>query len=69
MIVETTLTTSPWHGILVATALPLRDDLSVDHDAYAEHVRFLADGGCHGVVPNGSLGEYQTLTRRSAPRS
>jgi 4-hydroxy-tetrahydrodipicolinate synthase len=51
-----------WHGILVATALPLRDDLSIDHDAYAEHVRFLADGGCQGVVPNGSLGEYQTLT-------
>jgi 4-hydroxy-tetrahydrodipicolinate synthase len=52
----------PWHGILVATALPLRADLSIDHDAYAEHIRFLASGGCHGVVPNGSLGEYQTLT-------
>jgi dihydrodipicolinate synthase/N-acetylneuraminate lyase len=51
-----------WHGILVAAALPLRDDLSVDFDAYGEHVRFLADGGCHGIVPNGSLGEYQTLT-------
>jgi 1-pyrroline-4-hydroxy-2-carboxylate deaminase len=51
-----------WHGILVATALPLRDDLSIDLDAYGEHIRFLADGGCHGVVPNGSLGEYQTLT-------
>ena len=22
--------TKPWHGILVAAALPLRDDLSVD---------------------------------------
>jgi 4-hydroxy-tetrahydrodipicolinate synthase len=52
----------PWHGILVATALPLRDDLSIDFDGYAEHVRFLAGGGCHGVVPNGSLGEYQTLS-------
>jgi 1-pyrroline-4-hydroxy-2-carboxylate deaminase len=51
-----------WHGILVAAALPLRDDLSVDFDAYAQHVRFLAEGGCHGIVPNGSLGEYQTLT-------
>jgi dihydrodipicolinate synthase/N-acetylneuraminate lyase len=53
---------APWHGILVATALPLRDDLSIDLDAYAEHVRFLAGNGCHGVVPNGSLGEYQTLS-------
>jgi dihydrodipicolinate synthase/N-acetylneuraminate lyase len=51
-----------WHGILVAPALPLRDDLSVDFDAYGEHVRFLAAGGCQGIVPNGSLGEYQTLT-------
>ncbi|MFI9274208.1 dihydrodipicolinate synthase family protein [Kitasatospora sp. NPDC052896] len=52
----------PWHGIMVATALPFRADLSVDFDAYAQHVRWLVDSGCDGVVPNGSLGEYQTLT-------
>ncbi|MBL1099239.1 dihydrodipicolinate synthase family protein [Streptomyces coffeae] len=52
----------PWRGIMVATALPLREDLSIDYDAYAEHVRWLIDNGCDGVVPNGSLGEYQTLT-------
>ncbi|GHA86376.1 dihydrodipicolinate synthase family protein [Streptomyces termitum] len=52
----------PWHGIMVATTLPLREDLSVDLDAYAEHVRWLLANGCDGVVPNGSLGEYQTLT-------
>ncbi|MFD4582252.1 dihydrodipicolinate synthase family protein [Streptomyces sp. NPDC058423] len=54
--------TRPWHGIMVATALPLRDDLSVDYDAYAAHVAWLIENGCDGVVPNGSLGEYQTLT-------
>lgn len=54
--------THPWHGVMVATALPLRDDLSVDYDAYAEHCRWLIANGCDGVVPNGSLGEYQTLT-------
>ncbi|MEV4099665.1 dihydrodipicolinate synthase family protein [Nonomuraea sp. NPDC049649] len=54
--------THPWHGIMVATALPLRDDLSVDYDAYAGHCRWLVENGCDGVVPNGSLGEYQTLT-------
>jgi 1-pyrroline-4-hydroxy-2-carboxylate deaminase len=53
---------TPWHGVLVATALPFTDDLAVDFDRYAEHVAFLAGEGCHGVVPNGSLGEYQTLT-------
>ncbi|MEV4115297.1 dihydrodipicolinate synthase family protein [Nonomuraea sp. NPDC049695] len=51
-----------WHGVMVATALPLRDDLSVDFDAYAEHCRWLVENGCDGVVPNGSLGEYQTLS-------
>ncbi|HZF87803.1 dihydrodipicolinate synthase family protein [Streptomyces sp.] len=54
--------TRPWHGVMVATALPLRADLSVDYDAYAEHVAALIAAGCDGVVPNGSLGEYQTLT-------
>lgn len=63
----------PWHGILVATALPLRDQpgvhyLSVDYEAYADHVRFLAANGCQGVVPNGSLGEYQTLTAEERAR-
>ncbi|MFI6684014.1 dihydrodipicolinate synthase family protein [Streptomyces sp. NPDC050485] len=60
--------TRPWRGIMVATALPLRDDLSVDYDAYAEHVRWLIDNGCDGVVPNGSLGEYQTLTDEERAR-
>jgi 1-pyrroline-4-hydroxy-2-carboxylate deaminase len=52
----------PWHGVMVATALPLREDLSVDFDGYAAHCRWLVAGGCDGVVPNGSLGEYQTLS-------
>jgi 1-pyrroline-4-hydroxy-2-carboxylate deaminase len=57
----------PWHGVLVATALPLRPTgpggtLAPDLDTYAEHVAWLAANGCDGVVPNGSLGEYQTLT-------
>ncbi|MFF3670377.1 dihydrodipicolinate synthase family protein [Microtetraspora malaysiensis] len=58
----------PWHGVMVATALPLRDDLSVDYDAYGEHCRWLVDSGCDGVVPNGSLGEYQTLTPEERAR-
>ncbi|MFD8388887.1 dihydrodipicolinate synthase family protein [Streptomyces sp. NPDC059680] len=58
----------PWRGIMVATALPLRPDLSVDYDAYAEHVRRLISNGCDGVVPNGSLGEYQTLTAEERAR-
>ncbi|MFE0515779.1 dihydrodipicolinate synthase family protein, partial [Streptomyces sp. NPDC058964] len=52
----------PWRGVLVATAIPLREDLTVDFDAYAEHCAWLVGNGCDGVVPNGSLGEYQVLT-------
>lgn len=56
----------PWHGMLVATALPLRETrsggLAIDFDAYAEHVSWLAANGCDGVTPNGSLGEYQNLS-------
>jgi 1-pyrroline-4-hydroxy-2-carboxylate deaminase len=62
----------PWHGVLVATALPLDDRLGIDLDRYTEHVRWLAAEGCDGVTPNGSLGEYQTLTeseRRSVVRA
>ena len=55
-------------GVIVATALPYREDpaapagLAVDYDRYAEHCRWLVDNGCRGVGPNGSLGEYSSLT-------
>jgi 1-pyrroline-4-hydroxy-2-carboxylate deaminase len=67
-----TTRTQPWHGVLVATALPLRETgpgtLTVDFDGYAEHIAWLAAQGCHGVTPNGSLGEYQTLTPEERAR-
>ncbi|MGD1220967.1 dihydrodipicolinate synthase family protein [Streptomyces krungchingensis] len=52
----------PWRGVLVATALPLNDDLSVNYAKFADHCAWLVENGCDGVVPNGSLGEYQVLT-------
>lgn len=62
----------PWHGVLVAAALPWRGDDTPDLEAYATHVAWLASKGCHGVTPNGSLGEYQQLTddqRRAVVRT
>jgi 1-pyrroline-4-hydroxy-2-carboxylate deaminase len=53
---------APWRGVLVANALPFTQDLEVDLDRYAEHIGWLAESGCDGITPNGSLGEYQTLT-------
>lgn len=52
----------PWHGVLVATALPWRNDDTPDLAAYATHIAWLAANGCDGATPNGSLGEYQVLT-------
>jgi 1-pyrroline-4-hydroxy-2-carboxylate deaminase len=55
-------------GVIVATALPYREDpsapagLAVDFDRYAEHCDWLIGNGCRGVGPNGSLGEYSSLT-------
>lgn len=57
-----------WHGILVAAAVPFDERLDVDLDRFAEHIGFLAEHGCHGVVANGSLGEYQTLTAEERAR-
>ncbi|MCR3722598.1 MULTISPECIES: dihydrodipicolinate synthase family protein [Prauserella salsuginis group] len=58
----------PWRGIHVASALQFNDDLSVDYDGFAEHVQWLAASGMHGITPNGSLGEYQTLTAEERAR-
>lgn len=55
-------------GVIVATTLAFTPDadapagLAVDHEKFAEHCRFLIDNGCRGVGPNGSLGEYSSLT-------
>ncbi|MGI5169819.1 dihydrodipicolinate synthase family protein [Spirillospora sp. CA-253888] len=55
-------------GVIVATALPYYGDasapagLAVDYDRFAEHCRWVVDNGCRGVGPNGSLGEYSSLT-------
>lgn len=52
----------PWHGVNLATTLPFHEDFSIDFDGYAELVRFTTANGVTGIIPNGSLGEYQTLT-------
>ncbi|KAA2262199.1 dihydrodipicolinate synthase family protein [Solihabitans fulvus] len=65
-------------GLIVAAALPYAEDASapaglrVDLDRFAEHCRWLVDNGCRGVGPNGSLGEYSSLSddeRRSVART
>ncbi|PJJ65681.1 dihydrodipicolinate synthase family protein [Compostimonas suwonensis] len=55
-------------GVIVATTLAFKEDdsapagLAVDYDKFAEHCNWLIENGCRGVGPNGSLGEYSSLT-------
>lgn len=55
-------------GVVVATTLAFKEDasapagLAVDYDKFAAHCDFLMENGCRGVGPNGSLGEYSSLT-------
>ncbi len=55
-------------GVIVATTLAFKEDasapagLAVDYDRFAEHCDWLISNGCRGVGPNGSLGEYSSLT-------
>jgi dihydrodipicolinate synthase/N-acetylneuraminate lyase len=61
-------------GVIVATALAFRDDpsapagLAVDYEKFAAHCDWLISNGCRGVGPNGSLGEYSSLTEKERRR-
>jgi 1-pyrroline-4-hydroxy-2-carboxylate deaminase len=59
----------PWHGVLVANPMFFDDNLAIAYDRYAEHIAWLAASGCDGITPNGSLGEYQTLSESERARA
>lgn len=49
-------------GVHVALTTPFVPATgAVDHDALETHARWLLDRGITGLVPNGSLGEYESL--------
>ena len=49
-------------GVYTASLTPMRDDLTVDHEALARHCRWLMQNGCHGVVLMGTTGEANSLS-------
>jgi 4-hydroxy-tetrahydrodipicolinate synthase len=51
-----------WTGVLPAITTPFREDGSVDLDYVAQHVAWMLDSGCKGIIALGSLGEGATLT-------
>ncbi|HTW10525.1 MAG TPA: dihydrodipicolinate synthase family protein [Acidimicrobiales bacterium] len=49
-------------GVLVAASTPFGPDGALDLAAHEQHCSHLAEGGVTGIVPVGSLGEYEALT-------
>jgi 4-hydroxy-tetrahydrodipicolinate synthase len=49
-------------GVFAAVLTPMRDDLSVDRAAFAQHCRRLLDDGCHGLGVFGTTGEANSLS-------
>src|SRR5687767_9287867 len=53
--------TMNWAGVMPAITTCFDENLQIDHEFTAGHVRWLVDNGCTGIVTNGSLGEGGTL--------
>jgi 1-pyrroline-4-hydroxy-2-carboxylate deaminase len=51
-----------WQGVIPAITTPFLETFAVDHARLAQHVQWLVDHGCRGIVALGSLGEAQTLS-------
>ena len=50
-----------WNGVMPAITTCFDRNLEVDHGFVAEHVRWMVQEGCTGIVALGSLGEGATL--------
>ncbi len=50
-------------GVLAAIVTHFDAELAVDHDAVAAEVGRLIEGGVHGLVPNGTVGEGSSMSR------
>jgi dihydrodipicolinate synthase/N-acetylneuraminate lyase len=51
-----------WSGVFPASLTMFNADGSLDLSGTAAHVRYLIDGGAHGVVIGGTSGEFITMT-------
>ena len=57
-----------FEGIWTPIVTPMHDDFSTNHEALADTVELLIDGGVNGIVVAGTTGEYyaQTMDERMA---
>ena len=51
-----------WKGVMPAITTCFDENLQIDHEFTAKHVKWLVEKGCTGIVCNGSLGEGATLS-------
>jgi 4-hydroxy-tetrahydrodipicolinate synthase len=51
-----------WAGVMPAITTCFDENLEIDHDFTAKHVKWLVENGCTGIVTNGSLGEGGALS-------
>lgn len=51
-----------WKGVMPAITTCFDENLQIDHEFTAKHVKWLVENGATGIVTNGSLGEGATLT-------
>jgi 4-hydroxy-tetrahydrodipicolinate synthase len=53
-----------WKGVMPAITTCFDENLQIDHEFTAKHVKWLVENGCTGIVANGSLGEGATLSTK-----
>jgi dihydrodipicolinate synthase/N-acetylneuraminate lyase len=51
-----------WSGVMPAMTTGFDQKLKIDHAFIKQHVQWLLDNGCTGIIALGSLGEAPTLT-------
>ena len=54
------MTTFP--GIIPAVVVPFAEDDSIDVDALRANIRHLVEGGVHGLVVKGTMGEAASMS-------
>ncbi len=50
-----------WYGVMPAVTTPFDANLKVDYAFLEQHISWLLENGCTGLVMLGSLGEGATL--------
>jgi len=51
-----------FEGVYVAVLTPFTEAKEVDYGLLREHTEWLVENGAHGLIPNGSVGEYASLS-------